>query len=125
MRILKECNLCKCERCEHEWLPRIDVEPIICPKCKSAYWNTARDKPKVGKLETTSIKIEREVWKLARKRAVDLGLNYSEYMGQLIHNDLKNSISCTIEGCGAKAQKTYENKNVCCDCFNELSSIKS
>ena len=30
----------KCERCEHEWIPRIKKRtPIICPKCHSAYWN--------------------------------------------------------------------------------------
>lgn len=42
----------KCERCSHEWLPRISLDdlkkgdmgetPITCPKCKSPYW----DKPK-------------------------------------------------------------------------------
>ena len=35
----------KCERCEHEWTPRIDIKPIVCPKCKSPYW----DKPRVKK----------------------------------------------------------------------------
>ncbi|MHA1827128.1 MAG: hypothetical protein ACTSX6_00620 [Candidatus Heimdallarchaeaceae archaeon] len=35
-----------CERCGHEWIPRIKTqEPIICPKCKSPYWN----KPKKNK----------------------------------------------------------------------------
>ena len=29
----------KCERCEHEWIPRNEEIPIICPKCKSPYWN--------------------------------------------------------------------------------------
>jgi len=29
----------KCERCEHEWIPRKNSNPIICPKCKSAYWD--------------------------------------------------------------------------------------
>lgn len=38
-----------CERCEHQWIPRVTLdelksgdikeEPIICPKCKSPYWN--------------------------------------------------------------------------------------
>ncbi len=30
-----------CDRCKHVWLPRIKVKepPIICPKCKSYYWN--------------------------------------------------------------------------------------
>lgn len=37
----------KCERCTHEWIPRTKTEeiPIICPKCKSPYWN----KPKKNK----------------------------------------------------------------------------
>jgi hypothetical protein len=30
----------QCERCSHEWIPKsLDVEPTVCPKCKSAYWN--------------------------------------------------------------------------------------
>ncbi|MEK7352938.1 MAG: hypothetical protein AABZ77_00330 [Chloroflexota bacterium] len=34
---------CQCERCGHEWLPRGEnLEPKVCPKCKSPYW----DKPK-------------------------------------------------------------------------------
>jgi len=28
----------KCKRCGHEWNPR-KPEVIICPRCKSAYWN--------------------------------------------------------------------------------------
>jgi DNA-directed RNA polymerase subunit RPC12/RpoP len=33
----------KCERCGHEWLPRVQrQEPKVCPKCKSPYWNTPR-----------------------------------------------------------------------------------
>jgi len=37
----------KCERCEHEWVPRtkIDVDPTICPSCKSPYWNKPRVDP--------------------------------------------------------------------------------
>jgi Zn finger protein HypA/HybF involved in hydrogenase expression len=35
----------KCERCEHVWVPRsMDVEPRVCPKCKSPYWNRPRRK---------------------------------------------------------------------------------
>jgi len=32
----------KCERCSHEWVPRKKSEedkPIVCPKCKSPYWD--------------------------------------------------------------------------------------
>lgn len=34
----------RCERCEHEWIPRGDPEqePKVCPKCKSPYWDTPR-----------------------------------------------------------------------------------
>ncbi len=32
----------RCERCGHEWLPRKEEEPTVCPKCKSPYWNTPR-----------------------------------------------------------------------------------
>lgn len=35
----------KCERCSHKWIPRNKEEdPIICPKCKSPYWNKPRKK---------------------------------------------------------------------------------
>jgi hypothetical protein len=34
----------RCERCQHEWLPRSAGEPSICPKCKSANWNRPRTK---------------------------------------------------------------------------------
>jgi len=34
----------RCERCEHEWIPRKpwsagEPLPTVCPKCKSPYWN--------------------------------------------------------------------------------------
>jgi len=32
----------KCERCGHEWVPRGEEEPAVCPKCKSPYWNKPR-----------------------------------------------------------------------------------
>lgn len=34
----------ECSRCGHRWIPRTktDVEPTICPKCKSPYWNKPR-----------------------------------------------------------------------------------
>lgn len=32
----------KCERCGHEWIPRNEEMPIICPRCKSPYWNKSR-----------------------------------------------------------------------------------
>ncbi len=33
----------RCERCGHEWFPRIEKqEPRVCPKCKSPYWNSPK-----------------------------------------------------------------------------------
>jgi len=33
----------KCERCGHIWTPRdTSKEPMVCPKCKSPYWNIPR-----------------------------------------------------------------------------------
>lgn len=40
----------KCLRpnCGHEWIPRSEERPKVCPKCKSRVW----DKPKVGRVLT-------------------------------------------------------------------------
>jgi len=35
-----------CERCEHTWVGRNGGKPVVCPSCKSPYWDTPR---KVGK----------------------------------------------------------------------------
>ncbi len=32
----------RCERCEHEWIPNGEKEPLVCPKCHSPYWNQPR-----------------------------------------------------------------------------------
>jgi hypothetical protein len=34
----------RCERCNHEWIPRDSGNggPRICPKCKSPYWDRPR-----------------------------------------------------------------------------------
>ena len=34
----------RCERCGHEWIPREEAEPRVCPKCKSPYWNRPRQR---------------------------------------------------------------------------------
>lgn len=33
-----------CERCKHKWVPREDKKPLVCPKCKSPYWDRVRKK---------------------------------------------------------------------------------
>lgn len=29
----------QCGRCGHKWIARKKDKPIICPKCKSPYWD--------------------------------------------------------------------------------------
>jgi len=31
-----------CCRCDHTWTPNNPGQPVICPKCKSPYWNKPR-----------------------------------------------------------------------------------
>lgn len=32
----------RCLRCLWTWLPRACEPPLVCPKCKSPYWDTPR-----------------------------------------------------------------------------------
>ena len=32
----------KCLRCGHEWIPNRPIEPKVCPKCNSPYWNKVK-----------------------------------------------------------------------------------
>ena len=41
MKIKLEVDAYKCERCGYEWQP-IKDSPIVCPKCKSPYWDKPR-----------------------------------------------------------------------------------
>ena len=34
----------QCERCGHEWFPRLERKPTMCPKCKSPYWDRKRER---------------------------------------------------------------------------------
>ena len=36
----------RCERCQWEWVPRVDYAPRVCPSCKSPYYDRPRRKPK-------------------------------------------------------------------------------
>ena len=47
----------KCLRCGHEWILR-KLNPKICPRCNSAYWNQPR---KEAKKEVVNIEIDRKV----------------------------------------------------------------
>jgi len=47
MAVLKKLmTVFRCERCEHEWVPRnTEEKPRVCPKCKSPYWDRPRQNP--------------------------------------------------------------------------------
>ncbi len=48
----------KCSRCEHVWRPRSTTDfPVICPKCKSPYW----DRPVVRKSTSAAAKKKRGI----------------------------------------------------------------
>jgi len=32
-----------CKRCNHTWIPRTDVKPVVCPSCKSPYWDKEKN----------------------------------------------------------------------------------
>lgn len=39
----------QCNRCDHVWVPKLyksDSRPKVCPKCKSAYWESPRREKK-------------------------------------------------------------------------------
>ena len=49
--IQKLVNVFRFLRCDHEWMPRVNMseltgmiknKPRICPNCKSAYWDRER-----------------------------------------------------------------------------------
>ena len=35
----------ECKRCGHKWIPR-KSEVMLCPKCKTPYWNIPKKKKK-------------------------------------------------------------------------------
>lgn len=42
----KVARACKCLRCGHEWHSVANPQPIVCPKCRSPYWDRERRVPK-------------------------------------------------------------------------------
>jgi predicted Zn-ribbon and HTH transcriptional regulator len=31
-----------CKRCGHQWFPRSEAKPAMCPACKNRYWDKER-----------------------------------------------------------------------------------
>lgn len=46
----------ECERCSHQWVPRDEDHPRVCPKCKSPYW----DKPRRSELDQAKESLKRK-----------------------------------------------------------------
>lgn len=44
MIVTKKVKFYKCNKCKHEWEPRRNREPRLCPKCKSVKWNDKKIK---------------------------------------------------------------------------------
>ena len=40
---MKKINILKCERCDYEWIARVE-DPVECPKCKSRSYKNKRKK---------------------------------------------------------------------------------
>jgi predicted RNA-binding Zn-ribbon protein involved in translation (DUF1610 family) len=38
-RVRIEIEGLRCTRCGHEWVPRRDWHPFVCPRCKSPFWD--------------------------------------------------------------------------------------
>lgn len=48
-------STCECKRCGHLWPTKLQGrEPLICPKCRSIYWNS--EKQFVPKREVQRVK---------------------------------------------------------------------
>jgi hypothetical protein len=68
----------RCERCDHEWIPRGtgEQEPSVCPKCKSPYWNRPKKTKSMltyedfrGKIKATLQKFGPITWTEIRTNA--------------------------------------------------------
>jgi len=45
----------ECTRCGHRWRPRLEARPLICPRCKSAYWDRPRRAPAVARTSSRAL----------------------------------------------------------------------
>ena len=70
----------QCERCGHQWVPRQETteEPKVCPKCKSPYWNTPRQRTREGEI-TQNSDVVNLVTSVTEIRKTDKGQKYLSY----------------------------------------------
>ena len=58
-----EINQVTCQRCKHKWYPR-SPEVVICPKCKSPYWDKKKvriSKKVINPKSEKAVKVTQEV----------------------------------------------------------------
>ena len=80
--------LAKCYRCKYEWIPRVR-EIKTCPKCRSPYWDKAKNKKEHSKMR---------IW----ATGIVQNAKYYGYLG--VAKDQK------CKDCGKKAQH-WEHRN--------------
>ena len=39
-----------CRRCGHKWIPRKADRPVVCPECKSPWWDKPKKEKKGGEV---------------------------------------------------------------------------
>lgn len=89
----------RCERCAHEWLPRVQGAdlPTVCVRCKSPYWNKPRRKVSgsqgIAALSNNIERLERDASRLRTRRA-DLKRKVNE--DQVVQMRLERSRGDTI-----------------------------
>jgi len=68
----------KCLRCDHEWVPRRQRKPRLCPACRSPRWNKEKGKALLAKklIDARGV-LENAVVLVEEDRIVDVGQNGS------------------------------------------------
>ena len=78
---MKKIAICRCQKCGHEWVPRITIRPACCPRCKNPRWE--------GKLKVPLKR--KQIWKA---RAI--------YRVALAKGELRPPTKCSK--CGARGR---------------------
>lgn len=76
----------RCERCTHQWIPKGEREPTVCPRCKSPYWNRPK-KSSEGHRPGNPVDLADRFWhplsfeELAAEQGVDPAKTWDEIVG--------------------------------------------
>ncbi len=88
-----------CIRCNYKWFPRSKSKPKVCPKCKSAYWNTPRRRD-ILKIIKKIVKQENNILNYINifGDGVESWEDYKAYKAQIQISVLKNERGQGDEG---------------------------